>query len=298
MKCVCPMGGDRTCPDNCLIAVWYGLPPDQRTKERRRPLVETLAKQGYTQEAIAMQLGVSHQTVGRDLETLSIVDNVKGQGKDTRGRKKSTGRPKGSSKKRETPVLDRARNIVRPLIHTDQPTHSRKLQNEHGISHVQFEAAIAVEKAQKEEPQIDASTLSMSAQEKLDIAIRQEKKKLMLEFAKRVSDDVRRRIDEIVLPHWKDQIDEAKKLYDRRRALMTKDTFNTIRRALHPDSRNSISDKKLSEAFGAFMKLEKYLLDEKDSPTEFGDLPSNLAEWDKMRAKGKRRSQQQPVSRR
>ena len=33
---------------------------------------------------------------------------------------------------------------------------------------------------------------------------------------------------------------------------MDKDTFNTIRRALHPDSRNSISDKKLAEAFHTF----------------------------------------------
>ena len=91
MKCVCPMGGDRTCPDNCIIAAWYELPEDQRTKERRRPLVEQLAKQAYTQEAIARQLGVSQMTISRDIETLNIVFNVKGQGKDTRGRKKSTG---------------------------------------------------------------------------------------------------------------------------------------------------------------------------------------------------------------
>ena len=34
-----------------------------------------------------------------------------------------------------------------------------------------------------------------------------------------------------------------------------------------PDSRQSISDKKLGEAFGAFMALEKYILNEKDYPT-------------------------------
>ena len=83
MKCVCPMGGDRTCPDNCFLAAWYSVPEDQRTAERRRPIVEQLAKQGYTQDAIAMQLGVSQQTIGRDLETLSIVDNVKGKGKES-----------------------------------------------------------------------------------------------------------------------------------------------------------------------------------------------------------------------
>jgi hypothetical protein len=87
------------------------------------------------------------------------------------------------------------------------------------------------------------------------------------------------------LPHWKKQIDQAKKLYANRSALMTKEVFNIIRRGLHPDSRNAISDKKLAEAFDAFMGLEKFLLNEKDSPTPFGDLPTNLAEWDKMRAK-------------
>jgi hypothetical protein len=68
---------------------------------------------------------------------------------------------------------------------------------------------------------------------------------------------------------------------------MDKETFNIIRRALHPDSRNSISDKKLGDAFDHFMQLEKFLLNEKDSPTDFGELPSSLAEWDKMRVKRK-----------
>src|SRR5262249_22558774 len=60
-----------------------------------------------------------------------------------------------------------------------------------------------------------------------------------------VMDEVRERIDEIVLPHWKEKIEKAQELYSRRRGLMNKETFNAIRRALHPDSRQSISDKKL-----------------------------------------------------
>src|SRR6516164_1129831 len=101
MKCVCPMGGDRTCPDNCFLAAWYSVPEDQRTAERRRPIVEQLAKQGYTQQAIAMQLGVDQATISRDFPTLCIVHNVKGQGKDTLGRTRSTGRPKGSTKRHD-----------------------------------------------------------------------------------------------------------------------------------------------------------------------------------------------------
>jgi hypothetical protein len=60
---------------------------------------------------------------------------------------------------------------------------------------------------------------------------------------------------------------------------MSKETFNAIRRGLHPDSRRNISDEKLPEAFDAFMSLEKHLLDEQDSPTDFGPFPSTLAKW-------------------
>jgi hypothetical protein len=103
-----------------------------------------------------------------------------------------------------------------------------------------------------------------------------------------VRDEVKRRIDDIVLPHWKKQIDQAQELYKRRRGAMEKDTFNAIRRGLHPDSRNSISDKKLGEAFNKFMGLEKFLLDEKDSPTTLGEgLPGSWAEWEARKAKVK-----------
>src|SRR6516162_9078825 len=117
-KCICPMGGDRPCPANCLLRIWHSLPMDQRTKERRRPMVEQLAKQRYTQDAIAIQLSVDQATISRDLETLCTVHNVKGQGKDTLGRKRSTGRPKGSKQSRRgnvAPKHDKARAVVRPL---------------------------------------------------------------------------------------------------------------------------------------------------------------------------------------
>ena len=157
---------------------------------------------------------------------------------------------------------------------------------ETGIGQRQVRHVVEREQIRREakaEPDIAPADLSMSAQEKLDSAIRQHKRKLDLEFEKRVVDGIRERMDEIILPHWKKQIEQAKTLYEKRKALMDKETFNTIRRALHPDSRNAISDKKLGDAFDAFMALEKYLLNEKESPTPFGDIPSTAAEWDKMR---------------
>ena len=283
MKCVCPMGGDRTCPDNCLIAVWHSLPEDQRTKDRRRPMVEALAKQGYTQEAIGIQLGVSHQTIGRDLETLSIVDNVKGQGRDTRGRKKSTGRPKGGRKER---IKNTADTLTRAAeLFLDKGMTRAEVMAETGITENQVQLAVERERGRREAiPDIDPATLSLTTQQKFEAAIAAHKRKLDLEFRDRILDEVRRRIDEMILPEWKRRIEEAKKLYKHRRGAMDKATFNKIRRALHPDSRNSISDKVLAEAFDTFMNLEKFLLDEEASPTEIGPVPDSLAEWDKMRA--------------
>jgi N6-adenosine-specific RNA methylase IME4 len=44
-------------------------------------------------------------------------------------------------------IMERAREIVRPLVRDGKPVNARKLQAEHSISHVTFEAAVAVERA-------------------------------------------------------------------------------------------------------------------------------------------------------
>jgi hypothetical protein len=147
--------------------------------------------------------------------------------------------------------------------------------------------AVAREQGRREvEPEVLREMLSsMTAQEKFDTALRQHQRKLDAAFDQRVADNVRRRIDEIVLPHWKQRLEDAERVMNRRRGIMDKALFNAIRRALHPDSRSAVSDKKLAEAFDAFMGLEKLLLDEKDSPTGFDGIPSSLEEWDRMRVK-------------
>jgi transposase len=275
IRCVCPMGGDRECPASCPLAVWAGLSLTDR-KAQRKPVAEKLYQQGFTMEQIATQLSVSAETISQDLKGFQET------GKPPRPK---GGRPKGSKKSRHvvptphkmqdqvTALMDEGKTVTEIANLTDVG----KRQVRHIVERVE------IERAAKAEPNINRAELSLSAQAKLDIAIRQHKKKLDIAFEQRVRDEATRRVDEIVLPHWKKQIAQAEKLYAARKGLMDKETFNTIRRGLHPDSRNSISDKKLGEAFDTFMGLEKYLLNEKDSPTEFGNVPSTLAEWDKLK---------------
>jgi hypothetical protein len=263
------MGGDRTCPNDCPLAVWQGMSSDDR-KAKRKPIAERLYKQGFTMEAIATQLGVATWTISKDLKEFSP------QVKTSRPK---GGRPKGSTKPRK--VIDKHAKIV---ALADAGIAKPAIAEQTGVGERMVDRVLEVESARRE-PTIDPATLSMTAQQKLETVERQYKAKLDADFYRAVENEVRKRIDEIILPHWKQQIDQAHQLFSRRKALMDKETFNTIRRALHPDSRQSISDKKLGEAFDAFMGLEKFLLNEKDSPTEFPDLPRTWQEWEMAKQK-------------
>ena len=248
MKCVCPMGGDRTCPDDCLLAVWANLPADDR-KKRRKPIAEQLYKQGFSQEQIATQLGVSQRQISTDLRSLEVTSKLPPRA-SKRGRK-GEGRPKGS-KNRTTPAAP-AQDPVRVSATPQEWEEFKRVEDDAGRKAAEVLGAVV------KGVEIDPATLSLSAQQKLDAAIRQHQRKLDLSFQQRVLDEVKKRIDEIVLPHWKKQIDQAQELYKHRRGAMDKATFNKIRRGLHPDSRNSISDKVLGEAFDTFMSSGKIL---------------------------------------
>jgi hypothetical protein len=287
MKCVCPMGGDRTCPNDCPLAVWTNLAPADR-KAQRKPIAERLYKQGFTMEAIATQLGVAQRTISRDLESLDIMSKPS---------RPKGGRPKGSTKSRSGPKPER--RTTTPAIEAtaaslvlDHGKTYEQVKDQLGLESVNTVKTSVAREEGRRDPQIDRGELSQTAQQKFDAAIRQHQAKLDASFRIKIEDEIRRRIDEIVLPHWKQKIEQAQELFNRRRGLMDKDTFNTIRRALHPDSRNSISDRKLGEAFDQFMALEKYLLNEKDSPTEFPDLPKTWQDWEraKQRATAERKA--------
>jgi hypothetical protein len=125
---------------------------------------------------------------------------------------------------------------------------------------------------------IDPASLSMSAQERLAGALRQHKNKLDLEFEMRVRAECQRRIEETILPHYNETEATYRDLITARAGIMSKVTYNRIRRCLHPDSRKSVSDEKLNEAFQLFSQLEKRLLAEKDSPTSSMHMPRTYEE--------------------
>jgi len=129
---------------------------------------------------------------------------------------------------------------------------------------------IVTEFTDKGEPEIDATTLSMSAQQKLETAIRQHKRKLDESFAEAVR---------LALVAERDQFlgDTIKRLQERERhanavlhnnaGIMPRSEFRLILAALSPDSRRNFSDERIAAAFNAFKQYEPILVARaKDDP--------------------------------
>jgi hypothetical protein len=189
---------------------------------------------------------------------------------------------------RATPILDKARDIVRPFVEAGRPANSRKLQDEHGISHVHFETATAVERALKDTPPVDVSTLSMSAQEKLEIAIRQAKRKLEAEYEQRVQTAVREAIEMTVLPYYQKEYERCRSVVESRKGITDKATYRTILSCLHPDRvQDEALKRRYEKAFHLFTKLELLLLDERESPTAKFDMPKTYQDWMALKEKVK-----------
>jgi hypothetical protein len=177
-------------------------------------------------------------------------------------------------KQKPAPGREKARQAVRELVEAGQPVPSEKIAAELGISPASVERAGVAERARLEtleELKVDPSTLSMSAQAKLESAIRQRMKELNAEFEIRVAAEVKerveRRIDEYWMPKHQKQLEDAERIIKGRRGLMPRADYVKILACLHPDRVDPTLKDRFSEAFNLFKLQEVVLVSEKEMPT-------------------------------
>ena len=263
-------------PDDCPIRAFSDLTPAEQRVERGR-IAKKMSDQGFTQQQIAKQLGVDQKTISNDLMGFNLGEIPKSKPAKTATNPKGAGRPKGRAPK----AIEREEKVA---ALKDAGLTTAEIAVEVGLGERAVSQALEHVQIKREaEAQIDPSTLSLSAQQKLATAIKQHQQKLSAGYQAHIQEEIRKRLEETVLPHYREKQAEAEKVIKSRKGVMDKATFNRIRRCLHPDSRQSVTDKILGEAFDAFMALEKILLDEKDSPTEFTQLPSTYEAWEQMK---------------
>ena len=126
---------------------------------------------------------------------------------------------------------------------------------------------------------VDPATLSLTAQQKLDAAIKQAKRALDLEFEQRIQDELRHRLEATILPHYKKTYDEYVRVIKARKGVVDRANYRKILAALHPDRvQDPALKKRAEEAFNMFTKIERLLLDEKQSPTATEPMPRSYAD--------------------
>lgn len=241
------------------------------TKEDRKSIAENLyGKRQWTMERVALALGVDQATITRDLEGLCIVHKPP---------RPKGGRPKGSkTKPRDEPNRVERDNKIAGL--RDAGVATGDIAKEMDMD-PRVIAQILEHEDIRREAVADASAelaLTMSVKEKLDAAIRMHKRKLDQEFEQRVLAESRRRMESISLPHYLTEMKRIESLIVSRKGVMKRRLYRQILARLHPDVGGD------GAVFDEFKRLEKVLVAEAESPTNFRKIPSTYEELMRMKA--------------
>lgn len=280
--------GDEADAKRLRLAIASNIGFKPMTKADRQRISEYLyGEREWTMQRIADALNVSTRQISRDLDSFDTV---------SKPQRPKGGRPKGSGKLKDH---YRAEEVI--AQHDSGMTHAQIAVTTE-IGQRQVRHIIEREKALREGEQrasgrIDPSTLSVSAREKLQRAVAQEKKHLAKEFYAVVEQRVREQV-KLNLESVRDRLEQQRKLSEdiikRRNGFIIKRVWNLIRACLHPDKFDQIvslvSDGKteelsklkaqFSDAFRMFKQFEKFVLNEKESPTSFAPpLPKTPADW-------------------
>ena len=259
-------------PDECPIVAFSDLTPAEQRVGRKRE-AERLYKQGFTEAQIAKQFGVAQSTITEDLRGLSTIDKPS---------RPKGGRPKGSTKPRKYAKIE---SRIASAVIDEGKTHPQ-VRAEFGVSDTVVRHAVAVEKGRREaEPTIDRSSLSMTAQQKLDLAIKQATRKLEVEIEQQTRAKVWRWLTDDLLPNYRKKEEHYNIIISHRKGIMKRPEYRSILSCLHPDRiQDEHLKKRFAHAFNLFTKLEKLVLDEKESPTDLSSLPKTVEELMKRRA--------------
>lgn len=207
------------------------------------------------------------------------VQDMKDQAKSG---KKGRGRPKGSKNKRPPEVKQAQRSVnTKPEVWEE---FKKKAEGEGTTAAAKLGELV---QKQVEEPEIDPAIFSLTVKQKFDLAVRQHQRKLDAEFEQRVRDECRKRLDDWLLPDYYKQLKDAEDVLNARRGIMTSIVYKKIISCLHPDSRQSVTEKKLQEAFNAFKELEIVLCKESEVPTPKIMFPRTHAEAEALKQKVK-----------
>jgi len=245
---------------SCLCGAAY-VPPGERAAKAEAANPKRSAR------AIADEAGVGKDTVRRARNSGGAhapTDRVIGKDNKSYPAKK-----RGRPRKQERPhKSDPTVQQQAAVMFLDGGMTREQVQIETGLGPHEVQLAVERERGRREafaEVKIDPTTFSMTARQKLDAAIRTKTKEIEREYdEKRIKANIE---------HWARHFPEMRKKENeaserertyrefmaQQKKIFSADEYTAIIRCLHPDSRGTVSDGKLADAFRLF-KAKKFAL--------------------------------------
>jgi hypothetical protein len=161
-----------------------------------------------------------------------------------------------------TPELEKALHAYDRRKLAGQELTYEAIMQEAGVSSTPVRRAIAMREAEEKVSKEAVAGLSMSAQQKLDAAIRSAVRRLELEAETRAINESKKRLDEWHLPNYMALLRKVEEMLKFKRGLMSRADYRKILRCVHPDTGAHVSDANRNEAFRLFTQLEARLVDD------------------------------------
>jgi hypothetical protein len=160
------------------------------------------------------------------------------------------------------------------LALTDAGVPSVAIAAEMGISQRLVNQIQEHERIRREaETTVDPTTLSPSAQQRFESAVRQHQRRLDSEFERRVQREVNLRVHRLAYPRLVEIVGDAHQvLRAGRQGIFTRDQYNKVLRCVHPDLTPTIEEK--NEAFRMLHEKKLLLLSLRDDLRVYTGLPT------------------------
>jgi hypothetical protein len=249
----------------CNCSKGYGFMPANEAAAKG-----VAAHPNWSDSRIAQAVGVSDKTIAKarresTSENSEVDRNATRVGKDGRKRK---------SKRRKNPQ-DKERQAASLVL--DKGMSYEQAAAEAGIDgSVQvMKVAVAREEGRRKgeaDPEITPDMLSKSAQEKLASAMRQYQKKLDAQLVPRVQAEIKRLVEAMVLPAFKQEREDHALMVKYRKGPFKTTEYNVLLRCVHPDRTPTIAEK--TEAIQLLIERKLLLLSDKEDPRMYPKIPT------------------------
>jgi hypothetical protein len=275
--------GDAADAERLKLAIASNIGFKTMTKNDRKRIAEHLySERQWTLERIAEALNVNQSTITRDLEGLCAPHKPS---------RPKGGRPKGSGSKATRRVRPDVDDVTRQMIASealDQQRSHEEVAKAYGVSVVMARLAVEKERGRREGARDSTviADLSMSARQKLEAAIRAEKKRLAFEFEQAVQQRVQKARERMLVQipaEWHERLTEADRIMERRKGVIPFKLFRRLLAALHPDRVDGEAAKRIStDVFDEINKLRYVLCDNKELPVKplAGAVSRDPAVWE------------------